>query len=122
MVLRLPRVSALAAALALSCATPHAGGMSPDLQTLLGQRATLVGTARNARAGAVVLLADGRTLYVAGLEEWPGALDGRPVEVSGTVAHRRVFPEPQVGPAGERSAGMEGEAWVLDGATWRPAP
>ena len=116
------RPLAVAAALALSCAAQHAAAVTPPLSSLLGQRATLVGVARNARAGAVLLLPGGQTVYVAGLESWPAGLEGQRFEASGTVASRRVFPEPQVGAAGEQTAGMVGDAWVLDGATWRPVP
>jgi hypothetical protein len=76
-----------------------------------GQQAWVVGIARNAKLGAVVLAGE-HALYWVGRTAWPPELEGRPVVVAGTLA-TRASPAPPIGPAGERSAGAEGPAWTL---------
>ena len=64
--------------------------MWEDLQSRVGEQVTVVGTAQNAAAGAIVSL-DGRPVYVSQLEQWPPELVGRKVEVSGVLA---FYPAP----------------------------
>lgn len=86
-----------------------------------GKTTTLLGTARNAKGGAVVVRDDGGAVYVGGLEAWPAALDGQRVEVTGQLVRKKLIPDPVVGPNGERSAGAEGDQTVIEKATWRAA-
>ncbi len=46
---------------------------------------TVVGAARDAKGGAVVVADDGRVLYVEGLESWPAAIGGQRVAVTMNV-------------------------------------
>jgi hypothetical protein len=124
-----PRAVVGAVALAMGCA-PHPEPAAPvaelapgsvveeDLPAALGQRVSVVGVARDARMGAVVLLAD-TPVYVVGLDAWPTELHGQRVRVEGRVEERKLAPDPSVGPDGAQTAGMEGVAWVLAEATWR---
>jgi hypothetical protein len=52
---------------------------------------TVVGTARNAKLGAV-LDTKGDLLWIDGLESWPDALHGKRVRVTGRVVVRRDLP------------------------------
>jgi hypothetical protein len=90
--------------------------MSFDPTEHAGQTVTLRGTAATARAGAMVAVPDSPPIYVAGLEEWADDVDGKQVEVTGTI---RLRPSriPPVGPDGARSHGV-GETVALDDASW----
>ena len=74
--------------------------MIEDLQEQVGRSVTLHGTALDARAGAIVLLADGTPVYLAGTMEWDEAMVGREVAVTGTLVSRlsdsrRTNPRPR---------------------------
>jgi ketosteroid isomerase-like protein len=71
----------------------------------------VVGVARNAKLGAIVIAGD-HVVYCDARAEWPADVDGRPVVVAGTLTSRS-FPTPTVGLRDERSAGPEGTAWTL---------
>jgi hypothetical protein len=96
--------------------------MPVDLAASLGKSVSLVGVAENAKLGAVVVPASGGPVYVTGLDSWPDHLSKTRVRVSGTLQERKLAPDPVVGPNGERSAGMEGMAYVIDDAKWEVLP
>merc|ERR1719391_437613 len=55
-------------------------------------RVTIVGTARNAKGGAVVLDEQrGRTVYVDALHGWDNEYVGQTVEVTGRLVHRSNY-------------------------------
>jgi hypothetical protein len=82
---------------------------------------TLVGDARDAKGGAVVVEDGGRVVYVDGVDRWPEAVSGRRVAVTGVLVERKKIPDPVVNDAGEHSAGALGEQWVIEGARWEAA-
>ncbi len=86
--------------------------LSPDRAPKLPR--ILVGTAIDAKAGAVLETAD-----VGGLSSWPAALRQRRVTVTGIVVTKKLIPDPVVGPKGEISQGAEGDQTVIEGARWR---
>jgi len=79
---------------------------------------TVIGTARNAAMGAVVVRDDGRVWYVDKLSEWDDKLLGKKVKVSGVVQVRKLAPDPTVGPDGAVSHGMVGTSTILANAKW----
>ena len=83
---------------------------------------TLRGKAVDAKGGAVLVLDDGQTFYVSGLDAWPADLFGLRVEVTGTVKTQPLPSQPLVNDAGEHSAGATGSQDVIENATWRPVP
>ncbi len=85
---------------------------------MLDQALVLVGTARNAHSGAMVLLSDRTSVFIDGLWEWDEAWDRKSVQVTGTLRYKKLGPDPEVGPEGEQSHGMEGSSLVLEGASW----
>ena len=84
----------------------------------VGQTVTIDGTARNARMGAVVLTDERTPIYLEGLQEWDSSTNGKPVAVTGELVLRSLAPNPTVGPNGEVSHGMEGDAYVVRAPTW----
>ena len=88
--------------------------MWEDLQSRVDEQVTVVGTAQNAAAGAIVSL-DGRPVYVSELEQWPPELVGRKVEVSGVLA---FYPAPQ---AEGRTVHKLSDSYALEDASWSAA-
>lgn len=88
--------------------------MWEDLQSRVDEQVTVVGTARNAAAGAIVSL-DGRPVYVSELEQWPPELVGRKVEVSGVLV---FYPAPQ---AEGRTIHKLSDSYALEDASWSVA-
>ena len=86
------------------------------LEQQIDSKVTITGTARNAMAGAVVLTADRTPVYVAGLDRWDRAFDGKQVSASGTL--RREAGDEVVNSKGEHSHGIAGGRFVLEGPTW----
>ncbi len=84
----------------------------------IDQPVVLDGTAYDAHAGAVVMLADNMPVYISGLEEWDDAFFKQRVRVSGTLRRRKLGPDPEVNKAGEVSHGIEGTDFVLDEPNW----
>lgn len=88
----------------------------PSLAAKLGSKVAIEGTARDAKGGAVVLIAPGEEpVYLEGVARWPDALSGRRVAVEGTLHRKKLLPDPGVEP---RTAGAEGDQLVLESPTW----
>jgi hypothetical protein len=62
----------------------NAGTGPAGLRDRIGQHVVLDGTARDAKAGAVVVV-DGAPVYLDGMEAWPAGLAGALVRVTGTL-------------------------------------
>ena len=95
--------------------------LDTDPSQFLDQTVTLVGVARDAHSGAVVLLSDGTPVYVVGLDEWDEQWNRKQIKITGTLRKRELAPDPEVGPNGEVSHGMFGDALVLEDAVWEEA-
>lgn len=103
-------------------AAPQAGAAGTGTPADQGAPTTVQGTARDAKLGAVVVAADGQVYFVEGLDAWEPGFLGRTVRVTGVVRHKKLAPDPTVGPDGAVSAGMVGQAAVLASARWSLAP
>ncbi|HVK74334.1 MAG TPA: hypothetical protein VM734_13480 [Kofleriaceae bacterium] len=89
-----------------------------DPRQHVGTKVTFRGTAYDARAGAIVELDDRTPIYVAGLAEWEPALQGKPVEITGTLKERPAR-TPKVPPGGPQVHGLTGATFVVEDASWR---
>ncbi len=80
----------------------------------------VVGTARNAKGGAVVVLDDGGVVYIQGLDAWPDELDGQVVIATGHMVEKAYLPEATVDEEGAISQGTTAGSvqTVLEDATW----
>jgi hypothetical protein len=87
----------------------------------VGESVKFRGTAWTAAAGATVAVpGTNAPIYIGGLDSWSGELEGKDVEVSGTLRLR----EADVPPAEEGDwplHGLDTETFVLDDADWAAA-
>ncbi|MDX2100605.1 MAG: hypothetical protein SFW36_22735 [Leptolyngbyaceae cyanobacterium bins.59] len=96
---------------------------SSFLDSKLGKRITLRGTAQNAVLGAIVMVQNSTPVYIHGLPEWDDALVGKTVVVAGTLGRKTLAPAATISPNGEVSHGGSGtKNYILEKATWRVAP
>jgi hypothetical protein len=70
------------------------------------------GTARNAKAGAVLVDDDGSPTYVEGLSEWPEHLFNKRLKLTGIVERKGFYPQAQQHADGEMQ-GMVGVPRVI---------
>lgn len=89
-----------------------------ELSTLLDQTVRLVGTAENAKGGAVVLV-DGTPVYVAKKDSWPDTLRTKRISLGGKLTRTQHLPQATVNAKGEISQGTSGAStdYVLRDAT-----
>jgi len=79
---------------------------------------TVRGTARDAKAGAVIVTPDGAAIYVEGLSCWPDDVLGKPVTATGTLVTEKFIPDPRVDAKGAISQGAYGAQTVLKNPRW----
>lgn len=89
-----------------------------DLSALIDQTVRLVGTAENAKGGAVVLV-DGTPVYVAKKDSWPEPLRKKRISLGGKLTRTQYLPQATVNAKGEISQGTTGAStdYVLRDAT-----
>jgi hypothetical protein len=83
---------------------------------------TLVGVAKNAKAGAVLLVEGQGPIYLEGLAAWPEQLLDRRVEARGRPVEEKLIPDPGPDEHGAYTQGAEGTQTVLKAPTYRLAP
>ena len=89
-----------------------------DLEKLIGQRVSLIGIARDAKGGAVLVTESGSVLYVKGLSSWSSELINKQVSISGLIKTEKIIPDPKISEDGGISAGAIGEQLVLENAKY----
>ncbi len=87
-----------------------------DLDQNINKQVTIDSVARNAAAGAVVLV-DDTPVYLEGLERWDSAHNGKQVTVSGLLF--RESGDDVVNAAGEYAHGIPDGRFVLKSPTWK---
>ena len=114
------RASSTIVALALiACVGTRDANDARQLGELAGQRIRLHGKAKNAKRGAIIVIADGTPLYLGGVEAWPNALVGHEVTATtGVVIRQKLINDP-IGEHGELVQGAWGTQWLLHDATLR---
>ena len=70
-------------------------------------------------AGGALVEVDGEPIYISRLRTWDVELEGRQVEVTGTLLLRGSTAGP--GPGGMPRHGFNEETFALDDAEWAPA-
>lgn len=89
-----------------------------ELSALVDRPIRLVGTAENAKGGAVVLV-DGTPVYVAKKDSWPEALRTKRISLGGKLTRAQYLPQATVNAKGEISQGTSSASseYVLRDAT-----
>lgn len=88
-----PWIATVAALALLSC---HASEKTPVAEpkswaASVGEARTVVGVARTAKLGAVVVM-DSDMVWIDGLDAWPDDIEGKSVRIVGTVVERKDLP------------------------------
>ncbi len=91
---------------------------TPGVEKVIGQKVTLLGTAKDAKAGAVLLTTDEDVVYIKGLESWPPELVDQQVSVNGVLQKAKLIPDPVIAKNGGISSGATGKQLVLEQAEY----
>ena len=89
-----------------------------DLGASVGKRVTVRGAATTGAGGAIVEV-DGEPIYLTGLRGWDAEVEGRHVEVTGTLRVRGSTAGP--GPSGMPLHGFDEETFALEDPNWELA-
>ena len=84
-----------------------------ELKQFLGKKVTLLGTSRDAKAGAVLITGDRNPIYINGLASWSADLLGKQVSVKGVLKKEKFIPDPIIDENGAISTGATGDQFVL---------
>jgi hypothetical protein len=96
-----------------------------EMQTTVHKSPVLSGLARNAKAGAVLVEANGNVSYVVGLHEWHGMADGMQVLLLGARGEAQHVPTATVSADGAWTAGKTDsgpDPVIYSLYMWLPAP
>lgn len=107
-----PAPSSAPASAAAAEEKPRALTGRAEVESAIGQRVVIVGLAREAKLGAVVLV-DGAPIYCLGQDRWPEGVEGEQVEVTGTLSRTDRFAA-RVDDDGAISQGTQGEVTVIE--------
>jgi len=88
------------------------------LEKFIGQKITLIGTAKDAKGGAVIITTDEHVIYIKGLDFWSSELLDKHVSVSGLLKQEKFIPDPVINKNGGISCGAIGEQLVLEEAEY----
>jgi hypothetical protein len=88
------------------------------LGSSIGKTFTLVGIARDAKGGAVLVTPGGELVYIEDLDYWPSELWGKEISVTGVLQEKKYIPDPLTTPNGAISQGAYGNQYVLEKAQW----
>ncbi|MEZ4449042.1 MAG: hypothetical protein R3B09_06120 [Nannocystaceae bacterium] len=95
-----------------AAARPRALTRPDEIESAIGERVVVVGTAGAAKLGAVVLVGEA-PIYCLGREGWPEGVEGQEVEVTGTLARTDRFAA-RVDDDGAVSQGTQGSIVVIE--------
>ena len=84
-----------------------------ELEKLIGQKVTLLGTAKDAKGGAVLITEDDNVIYIKEFESWSSELLDTQVSVSGLLNKEKFIPDPLVDENGAISCGAFGDQLVI---------
>lgn len=82
-----------------------------EIETHQGKMADVIGTARNAKLAAAVVVT-GTPVYCLGVDSWPSDIANKQVVAMGTLEQTDEFA------ADDGAAGTSGKVWVIRGCTY----
>ena len=89
-----------------------------DLEKLKDQDVTLLGLAKDAKGGAVIITTDNNVIYIKGLQSWSPDIADSLVSVSGLLKQEKIIPDPITDKNGAISTGAFGEQFVIVNAKY----
>ncbi|MHA1256950.1 MAG: hypothetical protein ACTSPS_15260 [Promethearchaeota archaeon] len=87
-----------------------------DIEKLIGQKITILGIAKDAKGGAVILTPEKVPIYIKGLDSWSPELYDKQLEVTGVLKEEKFIPDPEIAEDGSISTGAYGDQLVLKDA------
>ena len=84
-----------------------------EIEKYLNQRRTYIGTAKDAKSGAVLVTEFDNPIYIEGLDSWPQKLLDKQVSVMGVLKLEKFIPDPVIDENGAISQGAKGLQLVL---------
>ena len=89
-----------------------------DIDKMIDQNVTLIGTAKNAKAGAILITTENSAIYIKGLDYWAPELLNQQLTVSGVLKREKFIPDPVIDKSGGISTGAYGIQLILDNAEY----
>ena len=87
-----------------------------DIEKLIGQKITILGIAKDAKGGAVILTSEKVPIYIKGLDSWSQELYDKQLKVTGVLKEEKFIPDPEIDENGSISTGAYGDQLVLEHA------
>ena len=84
-----------------------------DIEKFIGQKITIIGIAKDAKGGAVILTSEKVPIYIKGLDSWSSELFDKRLEVTGVLKEEKFIPDPVIDEDGSISTGAYGDQLVL---------
>ncbi|MFX1256837.1 MAG: hypothetical protein ACFFAN_03180 [Promethearchaeota archaeon] len=84
------------------------------LEDYLGQRVTLIGTAKDAKGGAVLITAEKEPIYIEGIAFWSSNLLDKQITAIGVLKKGKFIPDPIINKDGGISTGAIGIQFFLE--------
>jgi len=84
-----------------------------DIEKSIGQKITILGIAKDAKGGAVLLTSGKVAIYIKGLDSWPPELFNKQLKVTGMLKEEKFIPDPIIDENGSISTGAYGDQLVL---------
>jgi hypothetical protein len=89
-----------------------------DIEKLIGQKITILGIAKDAKGGAVILTSENVPIYIKGLDSWSPELFDKQLKVTGVLKEEKFIPDPVIDEDGSISTGAYGDQLVLENAKY----
>lgn len=89
-----------------------------DIEKTIGQKITILGIAKDAKGGAVLLTSDNGPIYIKGLDSWPMELFDKQIKATGVLKEEKFIPDPVIDENGSISTGAYGDQLVLENAEY----
>ena len=84
-----------------------------DIEKSIGQKITILGIAKDAKGGAILLTSEKVPIYIKGLDSWSPELYDKQLKVTGVLKEEKFIPDPVIDEDGSISTGAYGNQLVL---------
>ncbi|MHA1340709.1 MAG: hypothetical protein ACTSRZ_11140 [Promethearchaeota archaeon] len=84
------------------------------IEDMIDQKVDIVGTAQNAKAGAVIVTKNGEVIYIKDMEYWADNLLDVNIKITGFLRYEKYIPDPYMDSDGAISQGSYGMQYTLE--------